>query len=155
MSTTTNTMGLIKPDTTDEVTDTIAALAANFALIDALYPLGTIYQSTKNTNPGTFIGGTWTPITNVFLWAAGSIHAAGATGGHENIALTAAQIPTLDVETGAVPITSPTSSDGTWRVGSIQTTTPAGTIKIHNTGGGSEHSIMPPFKSVYMWERTA
>lgn len=29
-------------------------------LLDSVYPVGSIYMSTKNTDPGTFLGGTWT-----------------------------------------------------------------------------------------------
>lgn len=33
----------------------------------ACYPIGSYYQSNTNTSPSTFIGGTWTQITNRFL----------------------------------------------------------------------------------------
>lgn len=51
----------------------------NLAL--AMYPVGSIYLSVNNINPGTIFGGTWEQIQDRFLLAAGSTYAGGATGG--------------------------------------------------------------------------
>ena len=51
----------------------------NLAL--AMYPVGSIYLSVNNVNPGTIFGGTWEQIQDRFLLAAGSTYAGGATGG--------------------------------------------------------------------------
>lgn len=51
----------------------------NLAL--AMYPVGSIYLSVNNVNPGTIFGGTWKQIQDRFLLAAGSTYAGGATGG--------------------------------------------------------------------------
>ena len=53
------------------------------AIIDAMYPVGSIYMSVNNVSPATFFGGTWEQITDRFLLCAGSNHAAGTTGGAE------------------------------------------------------------------------
>ena len=53
------------------------------AIIDAMYPVGSIYMSVNNVSPATFYGGTWEQITDRFLLCAGSNHAAGTTGGAE------------------------------------------------------------------------
>ena len=47
----------------------------------AMYPVGSIYLSVNNVNPGTIYGGTWEQIKDRFLLAAGSTYAGGATGG--------------------------------------------------------------------------
>ena len=47
----------------------------------AMYPVGSIYLSVNNVNPGTIFGGTWEQIQDRFLLAAGSTYAGGATGG--------------------------------------------------------------------------
>lgn len=49
--------------------------------LDDVYPVGSIYMSVNNTNPGTLFGGTWQQIENRFLLAAGSSYTAGDTGG--------------------------------------------------------------------------
>lgn len=47
----------------------------------ALYPVGSIYMSVVNTDPSTFIGGTWVQIQDTFLLAAGNTYSAGNSGG--------------------------------------------------------------------------
>ena len=153
MSSKTGTMGLTKPDVNDKVADTIADLAANFALIDALYPVGTIYQSTRSASPATFIGGTWTALTGRVLVGAGTDFAAGTTGGERSHTLTVAELPahkhpstTPNLLQNRVTDTGGTNygfiTDGSW--------TDSG-----SEGGGAAHENMPPYRSVYMWERTA
>ena len=40
-------------------------------VIDKIYPIGSIYMSMNNTNPQTFLGGTWEQIKDCFMWATG------------------------------------------------------------------------------------
>ena len=47
----------------------------------AMYPVGSIYLSVNNVNPGTLFGGTWVQIKDTFLLTAGDTYSAGATGG--------------------------------------------------------------------------
>lgn len=61
-------------------------------LINLIYPIGSIYMSTHDTDPGTLFGvGAWTKIEDRFLLAAGSNYTAGATDGAATVTLTAAQ----------------------------------------------------------------
>lgn len=71
-------------------------------------------MSVENTDPGTFIGGTWQRIQDTFLLAAGSTYAAGGSGGNashthtyahthttpatttDSHTLTEAQLPVID-----------------------------------------------------------
>ena len=48
---------------------------------DTIYPIGSIYISINNVNPGTLFGGTWEQIEDKFLLSAGSTYTAGDTGG--------------------------------------------------------------------------
>lgn len=63
------------------------------AILDAAHPVGSIYQSTSSTNPGTLFGGTWTEITGKFLFARHSNYPAGSTGGESTHTLTASEMP--------------------------------------------------------------
>lgn len=57
------------------------------------WPVGSIYTSTKPTDPHKLFGGTWEPIQDTFLWCAGPKHAAGTTGGAETHTLTIDEMP--------------------------------------------------------------
>lgn len=59
--------------------------------LDDVYPVGSIYMSVNSTDPGTLFGGTWQPIQDTFLLAAGTNHAAGSSGGEEEHTLTAGE----------------------------------------------------------------
>ena len=54
------------------------------SIFDLIYPVGSIYMSVNNVDPGTLFGGTWDQIEDTFLLAAGTNHAAGSTGGSED-----------------------------------------------------------------------
>lgn len=50
-------------------------------ILNMIYPVGSIYMSVNNVSPATFIGGTWTALTDRVLIGAGSNYAVNATGG--------------------------------------------------------------------------
>lgn len=62
-------------------------------LFDLLYPIGSIYLSTNNVNPGTLFGNTWEQIQDTFLLAAGSTYSAGSTGGEATHKLVESELP--------------------------------------------------------------
>lgn len=154
-------------------------------LLDLFYPVGSIYTSTKNTNPAATLGGTWTQIKDRFLLCAGDSYSAGATGGsathtHTSAAhthttaghtLTVNEIP---AHTHALSYRTPGGGGGsTWYCdpGTADGFNTNPTTAIGNTGGGASHSHgntgsttpgntgsssnLPPYKVVYAWERTA
>ena len=53
--------------------------------IDQIYPVGSLYFSVNNTDPGTLFGGVWQRIEDTFLLCAGSTYAAGTTGGAASV----------------------------------------------------------------------
>lgn len=57
-------------------------------LLDSIYPVGSIYMSTKDSSPANFLGGTWERIEGKFLLGAGSGFGAGSTGGEATHTLT-------------------------------------------------------------------
>ena len=63
-------------------------------VLQAVYPVGSIYCSYGNTSPATLFGfGTWQKIEGRFLLGANSTYSLGSTGGAATVALTVAQLP--------------------------------------------------------------
>lgn len=153
MSTKTPRLGLTKPDVTDETVQTIKDLAKNFDLLDAMYPVGIIIQLTKPIDPSTFLGGTWQPLNGVFLLAQSQKFPAGSTGGEDTHTLTINEMPSHSHDTSML-------YGHTWGSGNQWTAYSSGDVtnyrfKVDPVGGGQPHNNMPPYRSVYMWERVA
>lgn len=147
--------------------------------VEMIYPVGSIYMSASATSPETLFGGTWAQINGRFLIGTGTPenndngtspgsynYAAGSTGGEATHKLTAAEMPSHshDVRTLA-----PWGKEQTLSAWSVYTT--SGTITdagadgktdkfweyalTLSEGSGAAHNNMPPYLSVYMWQRTA
>lgn len=75
-------------------------------LLDLVYPIGSLYWSSKNVSPQTFLGGTWTQIKDTFVLAAGDTYTAEsdsvftATDGAATVTLLEENLPahTHDME---------------------------------------------------------
>lgn len=134
MSETLTGLGLTKPAITDTVSQFVSDTAANIAILDAMWPVGSIYQSTKATNPGTFLGGTWSRIQDRFLVCAGSKWAAGSTGGTDDMG-----IHKSNSEVAGYGLTK---TDG---------------FKDRVIVASENYSgrLVPPYRAVYCWERVA
>lgn len=76
-------------------------------MFDLIYPVGAIYMSAISVNPANLFGGTWEEIQGKFLLARDGSHAAGTTGGSENVTLTTEQIPSHSHTGGAHMHTGP------------------------------------------------
>lgn len=130
--------------------------ASDYVLKSTLYPVGSIYMSINSTNPSTYFGGTWERIQGKFLLSADdSSYIAGTTGGEATHTLTTEELPShthrITERTGNV------DTGSSWRAlatnsGSAPIT---GSVTSYPTGGGKAHNNMPPYLTVYMWERTA
>ena len=154
-------------------------------LFDMIYPVGSIYMSVTNVDPNVLFGGTWVQIEDTFLLAAGSTYVAGTTGGEAEHVLSTNEMPShTHAPTTAAPgtdvynqyaftinrhfssgsvarskvakgsdllaMTANTSAadyGGTEDISQSLTTAP--------TGGGVAHNNMPPYTTVYVWQRTA
>jgi len=123
------------------------------------YPIGAVYISSNPTSPAELFGGDWTPISNVFLLAAGN-YPAGSIGGSATVTLTEAQMPSHNHQTNVgqyssqQPTLSGTYGDpGTAGYSEVW----SGTVypRTYDTGGNQPHNNMPPYKAFYMWERIA
>lgn len=143
------------------------------AIADIVYPVGSIYLSVNNINPGTLFGGTWV------AWGSGQVPVGvntsitqfatvEQTGGEIEHTLILDEIPAhdhLDVATGggvdAYPVKPYRWDDGggllqgpaSGIVSSgyqVATTNP-----IVSNGGGEAHNNLQPYITCYMWKRTA
>lgn len=146
------------------------------SIVDAIYPVGSIYMSVNSANPGTLFGGTWEQIKGRFLLGTGDCEQntdttfgeiqmpgqwsapAGSTGGEEFHRLSVTEMPAHDhgILSGFGDKNDPAiDSDGfryEWWGGSNRGYNSA---FISSTGGGALHNNMPPYFGVYMWKRTA
>ena len=112
------------------------------ALRDIFYPIGAIYQSTVNTDPSSFIGGTWERFGNGRVLV--GVDEADSDFSTPN-------------KTGGAKTNTHShlrAGDG----GSISTVanTPGGYVVSNRNSVSSETiSILQPYATVYMWRRTA
>ena len=125
------------------------------SLLDHIYPVNSVYISYSHTNPGDLFGGTWTRITNAFLWATDTSGTIGQTGGASEVALSTANLPAHS-HTISVANTASGSEAASNKIrynGSA--TSYLGTLSTNSAGSGTAHNNMPPYIQVSVWRRTA
>ena len=142
------------------------------SILDFIYPVGSIYMSVNEANPGDLIGGTWERIKDQFLLSAGDTYAAGNTGGSADsvvVSHTHAQTahshgfeggdkvwttasgsaePGNQISGTAKYYAATAKKDYSWR-----TRTTGETAKIQATGVDGTGKNMPPYLAVYVWKR--
>lgn len=63
-------------------------------LLNFCYPIGSLYWSSKSTDPSTLFGGTWVQIKDRFVLACGDTYkTVGATGGASSVTLSVSNMP--------------------------------------------------------------
>lgn len=152
-----------QPDGTIEAAD----FAPN-AIVEAVYPIGSIYMSVNDISPAMQFGGTWEQIKDRFILAAGNTYTAGAVGGEATHQLTINEMPSHnhyeygDFATGQlIPLISDASSGDVINGAYFQTSSAATLnhqsrhIQTGTTGGSQAHNNMPPYLVAYMWKRIA
>ena len=117
--------------------------------IDNFYPVGAIYQSTNNTNPSTFMGGTWERFGNgrVLVGVDESdmtISTANVNGGSTNPLTEHTHSQALG---GTLSTTNLVAGDGV--VGKSNSS------NVSSTGSNTNHANWQPFITVYRWRRIA
>lgn len=144
------------------------------ALLDGVYPVGSLYLSVSAANPATLFGGTWERLKDRFLLGAGDTYAAGATGGEATHTLTTAEMPShthrtrvlydqsgfgYTSNTYEIYLKKLTDSDYFASTGGESgTLTDVNTRNLRptvSTGGNAAHNNLPPYLAVYIWKRTA
>lgn len=135
----------------------------NGALVDLIYPVGSIYISTVSTNPATLFGhGTWmqTARGRVLIGEGTSDQPfnAGDSGGESKHLLTTDEMPLHNHRSGFVGSTrgNNTGAAGCYlKVNACDNTT--GSVhadSFPNAGGSQAHNNLPPYLVAYIWERT-
>lgn len=124
-------------------------------MLSAIYPVGSVYISFSDTSPASLFGGTWTQLSNRFLYA--STGTAGSTGGESTHTLTVDEMPshTHEISRGWG---SDSGSSGrmVYAEHSLEYSNYSDSSLItRSTGGGKPHNNMPPYVTCYMWRRTA
>ena len=124
----------------------------------AAHPVGSLFETTVSTNPGTLYGGTWA------AWGGGrtpvgvntadtSFNTVEKTGGEKTHTLTVEEIPShshliYDIAVYGLAITGlnfASIPNGDWK----------GTAKnTEATGGGQAHNNLQPYITCYIWKRT-
>lgn len=154
-------------DITDDITEiegdvstletTVSGLASQILL--AAYPVGSVYLSITNTNPGTLFGGTWSQIAEgralVGVGTGTDINnntkefEVGNNGGEYTHQLTVNEMPshshTINTTHGA----------GTSEVDAGNGNTGSHTATTTSVGGNIAHNNVQPTFGVYVWKRTA
>lgn len=132
-------------------------------ILDAIYPIGSIYISTDPTSPAELFGGTWERIEDRFLLAAGKTEA-GETGGAESQAFAAkhnhiAPIGATSLAVGAVNVNGMVNV-GAGKAYFTSNLAYSGTLQQNVAGFYTTDAVvsaaistMPPYLTVYVWKR--
>lgn len=149
-----------------------------FDPLSKVYPVGSIYMSTVNVSPASFLGGDWQPIKDTFLLAAGNTYTAGNTGGAATHTLTNAQLPNITgtIYAGTGNTGASAGGYGPFRSASGAFSFRSGDARQYgyptnrtafpdsnrgyayvdfSIGSGNSHNNMPPYLVVYIWKRIA
>lgn len=124
------------------------------AILNVIYPLGSIYMSVNNINPADFFGGTWEQIKDKFLLASGDTFSGGSTGGEIAHAINVNEMP-RHAHTLIFHSHDGTGNSGTGvpYYGNGSSIIGGDASGCQPTGEGLAHNNMPPYLAVYVWKR--
>lgn len=130
------------------------------ALVNKIYPVGSLYMSAKATSPASLFGGAWEQIKDRFILAAGDTYAAGTSGGEANHTLSTSEMPEHNHRMYSNYNAASHGSDkhvfdytsGAFKAQSLYT--PIDNITEY-TGKSQPHNNMPPYLTAYTWRRIA
>ena len=126
--------------------------------LDDIYPVGSIYISTVNTNPNTLFGGTWEAFgQGRCLVGVGAGFSNGQTGGAYTHKLTTAQLPSHSHQhntysgrsfskSGSLATNGVTQGSNGVRLDTY-------TESTTSVGSNNSFNITQPYVAVYMWKR--
>jgi hypothetical protein len=156
---------------TNQIATTAFVAAARTAILEAVYPVGSIYTNATNaTNPGTLLGfGTWVAfgagrVMVGFNASDPLFDSAEETGGSKDAIVVShthtvtdpghshtSRLSTAYVGTGSNLPASPDGSD----TGTMNTSSATTGITINSTGSSGTNANLQPYITVYMWKRTS
>ena len=142
---------------TGNITITAADIGTS-AIFLASHPVGSLFETTVSTNPGTLYGGTWA------AWGGGrtpvgvntadtSFNTVEKTGGAKTHTLTVQEIPNHDHDLNAVNegVDNP---NGGYHPGWTFNKQYTAQVMSASTGGGQAHNNLQPYITCYIWKRT-
>lgn len=142
---------------TSNITITAADIGTS-AIFLASHPVGSLFETTVSTNPGTLYGGTWA------AWGGGrtpvgvntadtSFNTVEKTGGAKTHTLTVQEIPNHAHDLNAVNegVDNP---NGGYHPGWTFNKQYTAQVMSASTGGGQAHNNLQPYITCYMWKRT-
>lgn len=120
---------------------------ATDAILNVIYPIGSIYISANDTNPGVYFGGEWEEINGKFLLASSSNYQNGTTGGSDTHKINSNNLPSRVMQRIKVSNKHGCNSN------SLQNDW--ANVCLADAGLQSDQPInhMPPYLSVNMWKR--
>ncbi len=144
----------------DEILEDVYATVYQKAeVIDLIYPVGSLFFSSSNTNPGTYLGGTWEAyakgrtLIGVGIGTDGTTtmrFTEGDSGGEYKHTLTVAEMPAHNHSYNRELSTGSDSG-----VASARFVGTRSSMNTGSTGGGEAHNNLQPYVAVYIWRRTA
>lgn len=160
---------VVMTDLVKSGSDSAFLTATAGADLQNVYPVGSFYFSSNDTDPTQLFGfGTWQRVKDKFLLAAGELYGAGEEGGEATVKLAKTHMPSHDHRvrtnrTESYPAYFHTTHTGSgnssngWAYLSTSGTynSGVGTLYVESVGDNTPHNNMPPFVAVYVWQRTA
>jgi hypothetical protein len=157
---------------TNQIATTAFITAAITIALASIYPIGSIYTSTADTNPNSLFGfGTWIAFgEGKVLLGNGGGFTAGDTGGSADAVVVSHSHTATVTDPGHLhaygPITDGYSAGGTYDTArgalagvysdlSTKTATTGITVANSTTGVSGTNANLQPYVVVYMWQRTA
>ena len=129
---------------------------ATMTLLDILFPVGSTYLTYANTNPSSFLGGSWALYSSDRYLRGGASNAAvGGTGGSNTISVSQMPQHTHLMQSRNWQNWSSTDQGiaNRYCVASGANAGYAGLDVVGNTGGGA--AFYPSYATVFAWRRTA
>ncbi len=130
------------------------------------FPIGSIYLSVSNINPGSVFGGSWEQIKDKFLLTAGNTYSAGTTGGNTSHSHKLSSNGYAEISlhgAGEVKYHELNNNTGVsnWTANFQVKTNQGGSISQTSSWGASlggntdSASSLPPYLVVYAWKRVS